>query len=143
MGKKGNIGIFDSGFGGLWILRYLRENLPDYNYIFVADQAHVPYGIRSLLEIRDFSEKITEFLIKNDCKIIVIACNTASAASLKYLREKFPDIFFVGMEPAVKPAVENTHTHKVAGTSDMNFDTRCNSWKNCPADSRRTKATEA
>ncbi len=108
-----NIGVFDSGVGGLWILKHLQSELSQYNYIFFGDQGHVPYGERSMEEIKSFSLEITKFLIKNDCKIIVIACNTASAASLKYLREKFPEILFVGMEPAIKPAVEITHTGKV------------------------------
>lgn len=108
-----NIGVFDSGVGGLWILKHLQDKLPSYNYVFFGDQDHVPYGSRSLDEIRNFSEKIVEFLIKKDCKIIVIACNTASAASLKYLREKFPNIIFVGMEPAIKPAAEITLKKKV------------------------------
>lgn len=108
-----NIGVFDSGVGGLWILKHLQDQLPDNNYIFFADQGHVPYGGRSMEEIRNFSETITKFLISHDCKIIVIACNTASAAALLYLRQKFPEILFVGMEPAIKPAVETTHTGKV------------------------------
>lgn len=108
-----NIGVFDSGVGGLWILKHLKDALPDNNYIFFGDEGHVPYGTRTLEEIRDFSILITEFLISKKCNIIVIACNTASAASLKYLREKFPHVIFVGMEPAVKPAVEITHTKKV------------------------------
>jgi glutamate racemase len=85
------IGVFDSGVGGLWILRNLRQTIPGHNYIYLADQAHVPYGQRTIEEIRDFSEKITQFLINKGCQIIVIACNTASAASLLYLREKYPD----------------------------------------------------
>ncbi|MFA6251392.1 MAG: glutamate racemase [Candidatus Paceibacterota bacterium] len=108
-----NIGVFDSGVGGLWILKYLREKLPEYNYIFLGDQAHVPYGSRSQQEIQIFSEEISKFLISKDCQLIVVACNTASGASLKYLREKFPQIPFVGMEPAIKPAVEVTETGKV------------------------------
>jgi glutamate racemase len=108
-----NIGVFDSGVGGLWILKYLREKMPEYNYIFLGDQAHVPYGQRSKDEIQKFSEEITKFLIDKDCQLIVVACNTASGASLKYLREKFPQISFVGMEPAVKPATEITETGKV------------------------------
>lgn len=107
------IGVFDSGVGGLWILKHLKEELPSYNYIFVGDQAHVPYGEKQLDEIRNLSEKITNFLINRGCGIIVIACNTASAASLLYLREKYPNIIFVGMEPAIKPAVESTITGKV------------------------------
>lgn len=108
-----NIGVFDSGVGGLWILKHLQEELPEYNFVFFGDQGHVPYGSRSMEEIRSFSESITEFLINKGCNVIVIACNTASAASLVYLREKFPNIIFVGMEPAIKPAVEITHTMKV------------------------------
>lgn len=108
-----NIGVFDSGVGGLWILKHLKDRLTDYNYVFFGDQGHVPYGVRSLEEIRSFSESITKFLISKDCKIIVIACNTASSASLKYLREKFPETIFVGMEPAVKPAIEQTKTNKI------------------------------
>lgn len=107
------IGVFDSGVGGLWILKNLRESLPSFSYVFIGDQDHVPYGDRNLEEIRQFSEEITRFLISKGCKIIVIACNTASAASLIYLREKFPETIFVGMEPAIKPAVETTHTKKV------------------------------
>jgi len=108
-----NIGVFDSGVGGLWILKHLKDRLPGYNYVFFGDQGHVPYGVRSMEEIRSFSESITKFLINKDCKIVVIACNTASSSSLKYLREKFPEIIFVGMEPAVKPAIEQTHTNKI------------------------------
>ncbi|MFA5773645.1 MAG: glutamate racemase [Candidatus Paceibacterota bacterium] len=111
--KKGSIGVFDSGVGGLWILKHLQEELPGYNYVFFGDQGHVPYGGRTMEEIRLFSEGITKFLISKGCNVIVIACNTASATSLKYLREKFPKVIFVGMEPAIKPAVEVTHTRKV------------------------------
>lgn len=108
-----NIGVFDSGVGGLWILKHLQAKLPEYNYIFFADQGHVPYGGRQMEEIKSFSKEISRFLINKNCQIIVIACNTASAASLKYLREKFPEVFFIGMEPAIKPAVEITHTGRV------------------------------
>ncbi len=81
--------------------------------IYFGDQGHIPYGPRPMEQIRDFSEAITKFLLEQDAKIIVVACNTASAAALKYLREKFPDMQFVGMEPAVKPAAETTQTGKV------------------------------
>jgi glutamate racemase len=108
-----NIGVFDSGVGGLWILKHLQQEIPGYNYIFFGDQGHVPYGVKSLEEIRNYSEEITNFLINKGCKIIVIACNTASAAALKYLREEFPNILFVGMEPAIKKAVETTVTGSI------------------------------
>ena len=108
-----NIGVFDSGVGGLWILKHLQDELPDCNYVFVGDQGHVPYGSKSMDEIRSYALAITQFLVSKNCQIIVIACNTASAAALHYLRQKFPETIFVGMEPAIKPAVEITHTGKV------------------------------
>jgi glutamate racemase len=107
------IGIFDSGVGGLSVLREIRKQLPTEPVIFLADQAHVPYGPRSLEEVRGFSEAITRFLLAQGAKLIIVACNTASAAALHHLRETFPDIPFVGMEPAVKPAAENSHSHVV------------------------------
>jgi glutamate racemase len=107
------IGIFDSGIGGVSVLRTIREQMPDESIIYFGDQRHIPYGPRPMDQIRKFSEAITKFLLEKNAKIIVVACNTASAAALKYLREKFPDVQFVGMEPAVKPAAEHTQTGKV------------------------------
>lgn len=107
------IGVFDSGVGGISVLRAIREQMPEESIIYFADQGHVPYGSRSMEQIQDFSEVITGFLLEQGAKIIVVACNTASAAALKHLREKFPDVQFVGMEPAVKPAAEHTQTGKV------------------------------
>jgi glutamate racemase len=104
------IGVFDSGVGGLSILRAIRELIPCHPLIYLADQAHVPYGEHSLAEVRWYSEQAARFLLDNQVKLIVIACNTASAAALHYLRAKFPDVPFVGMEPAVKPAASNTHS---------------------------------
>jgi glutamate racemase len=107
------IGIFDSGVGGISVLRAIREQMPEENVLYFGDQGHIPYGPRPMEQIRDFSEAITNFLLQHHAKIIVVACNTASAAALKYLREKFSDVQFVGMEPAVKPAAEHTQTGKV------------------------------
>lgn len=107
------IGIFDSGVGGLSVLRAIRAQMPEESVIYFGDQGHIPYGPRPMEQIRDFSEAITRFLLAHDAKIVVVACNTASAASLKHLRETFPDVSFVGMEPAVKPAAEHTQTGKV------------------------------
>lgn len=107
------IGIFDSGVGGLSVLRAIRAQMPEESVIYVGDQCHIPYGPRPMEQIRDFSEAITRFLLQQEAKVIVVACNTASAAALKYLRDTFPDIPFVGMEPAVKPAAEHTQTGKV------------------------------
>jgi len=94
-------------------MRAIREQMPEESIIYFGDQGHVPYGSRSMEEIQNFSEAITRFLLEQGAKIIVVACNTASAAALKHLRDKFPDNQFVGMEPAVKPAAEHTQTGKV------------------------------
>lgn len=107
------IGMLDSGVGGLSILRQVRELLPAEDVLFLADQAHVPYGPRPLEEVRAFSQGIVRFLLDQGAKLIVVACNTASAAALRHLRSAFPDTLFVGMEPAVKPAAELSRTRKV------------------------------
>jgi glutamate racemase len=104
------IGIFDSGVGGLSVLKAIRQQLPREKIIYIADQAHVPYGPRPLEEVRAFSEAITRFLLGEGAKLMVVACNTASAAALIWLRQAFPEIPFVGMEPAVKPAAETTQS---------------------------------
>jgi glutamate racemase len=104
------IGIFDSGVGGLSVLREVRSQLPVEDLIYVADQIHVPYGPRSREEVLGFSEGIVRFLIGKGAKLIIVACNTASAVALSQLRKAHPDLPFVGMEPAVKPAAEGTST---------------------------------
>ncbi len=104
------IGVFDSGVGGLSILRAIRALIPEEPILYFGDQGHIPYGPRPLQQVRDFSEGITRFLLEHRAKLIVVACNAASAAALAYLRETFPHIDFVGMEPAIKPAAEHTET---------------------------------
>jgi len=110
MPHPGPIGIFDSGVGGLSILREVRQALPREHLLYFADQAHVPYGSSSLEDVRTLSAAIVRFLLSKGSKLIVVACNTASAASLHALRRDFPGTPFVGMEPAVKPAVGLTHS---------------------------------
>lgn len=107
------IGVFDSGVGGLSVLHAIRHSHPEEAVLYFADQAHVPYGPRPLEEVRRFSQEITSYLLSRGSKLIVVACNTASAAALDYLRQTFPGIPFVGMEPAVKPAAERTQTGRV------------------------------
>ena len=107
------IGLFDSGVGGLSVLRHVQAQLPDVPLLYIADQAHVPYGSRSLSDIRQLSDGITRFLLAHGANLIVVACNTASGAALTYLRQTFPDVPFVGMEPAVKPAAATTKSGKV------------------------------
>ncbi len=104
------IGIFDSGVGGLSVWRELVAQLPAESTVYVADRAHVPYGNRSSAEIRRFSEAIADFLVAEGCKAIVVACNTASAVALHGLRERFPGVPILGLEPAVKPAVSLTRS---------------------------------
>lgn len=107
------VGLFDSGVGGLSVMRELMRQAPAQPIIYLADQAHVPYGQRSLAEIRALTEEVTRFLLQEGAQIIVIACNTASAAALHSLRDSFPEVPFVGMEPAIKPAAEHTRTRHV------------------------------
>lgn len=102
------VGIFDSGIGGFSVLKEIHKTLPHQPLFYIADQAHVPYGKRSLSEIREFAFAITDFLNSKGAQLVVVACNTASAAALKELRLKFPHLTFVGMEPAVKPATQHT-----------------------------------
>jgi glutamate racemase len=104
------IGLFDSGVGGLSVLRAVRAQLPRADLLYFGDNLHIPYGPRPLTEVREFSEAITRFLLGRGAHVIVVACNTASAAALKYLRGMFPNAPCVGMEPAVKPAAEQTQT---------------------------------
>jgi glutamate racemase len=104
------IGVFDSGVGGLSVLRAIWQTIPELPVIYLADQAHVPYGPRPLEEVRSFAEAISQYLISQGCQIIVVACNAASAAALHHLRARFPAIPIVGMEPAVKPAAERTQS---------------------------------
>lgn len=104
------VGVFDSGIGGVSVLTSIRAELPTIDLIYVGDNAHLPYGEKSMEEIRGYTQSVMEFLISKGCRIIVIACNTASAAALRFLREQFPEINFIGMEPAVKPAAEQTQT---------------------------------
>lgn len=108
------VGIFDSGVGGLSVWREIAARYPALETVYVADQAHIPYGPRELEEIRDFSRAITRFLLDQGCGTIVLACNTASAAALAALRAELPAVPFVGMEPAVKPAAA-TSKSRVAG----------------------------
>lgn len=107
------IGVFDSGLGGLSILRELRRLLPHEDILYVADQAHIPFGSRPLAEVRRYAMGITRYLLRQGAKLIVVACNTASAAALHPLRAQFPATPFVGMEPAVKPAASSSRSRKV------------------------------
>lgn len=103
------IGVFDSGVGGLSVLRHIRRTLPDERLIYVADSGHVPYGDKSPEYIGQRALAITQFLIEQGADAIVIACNTATAAAASLLRSQF-SLPIVGMEPAIKPAVAATRS---------------------------------
>lgn len=104
---SGAIGIFDSGVGGLSVLRHIRQTLPDERLIYVADSGHVPYGDKPAHYIEQRSLALSRFLVEQGADAIVIACNTATAAAAANLRSQF-GIPVIGMEPAVKPAVAAT-----------------------------------
>ena len=106
------IGVFDSGVGGLSVLREIRRLMPAADLIYLADQANLPYGARSLEEVRALATAAVAALIERGATTVVVACNTASAAALHQLRDRFP-VTIVGMEPAVKPAAAATRTGKV------------------------------
>ena len=103
------IGVFDSGVGGLTILREIRAALPCENLIYVADSAHLPYGDKRVDFVRGRALAITEFLVGLGAKAVVVACNTATAVAIDVLRDRYP-IPFIGVEPAVKPAAAASHS---------------------------------
>lgn len=108
------IGVYDSGFGGLSVWRELHRALPRESLIYLGDGKNCPYGTKSEEQIRELAEKAVGDLVERGCKIVVVACNTATAAAIEYLRERFSHIPIVGLEPAVKPACAMTRS-KVVG----------------------------
>lgn len=102
MNQKGKIGIFDSGIGGATVLKEIIKILPNENYIYYSDSINNPYGDKTQQEIINICDKIVNFLLEKGCKVIVIACNTASAEAVQYLREKYVNIPFIAIEPAYK-----------------------------------------
>ena len=103
------IGIFDSGIGGTSIWRAIHDLLPNEKTIYLADSKNAPYGQKSKEEIIALSMKNTDFLLKMNCKLIVVACNTATTNAIRELREKY-DVPFIGIEPAIKPAATHSKT---------------------------------
>ena len=105
------IGYFDSGVGGLSIHTEIITQLPNESSVYLADSGSAPYGPKSEREILALCRNNVEFLLDHDCKLIVIACNTATTIAINELRKQYP-IPFVGLEPAIKPASENSKTGK-------------------------------
>lgn len=112
MVKNNPIGLFDSGIGGTSIWKEINKLLPNENSIYLADSKNAPYGLRSKEEIIELSKKNTEFLLNKNCKIIVVACNTATTNAIKELRSIYK-VPFIGIEPAIKPAANNSKTQKI------------------------------
>ena len=108
------IGVFDSGIGGMSVLSEIRRSMPNADLIYVADRGRAPYGTKTLDEVRAFSHEVAGWLLDRGATTIAVACNTASAAALHGLRDRFGEVPIVGMEPAVKPAAEKTRTGTIA-----------------------------
>jgi glutamate racemase len=113
MAREGAIGVFDSGIGGLSVLRHIHAQLPHEKLLYFADSGFAPYGSKPEEVIVDRSLKIAHFLLNLGAKALVVACNTATAASIKALRELYPDLPVVGVEPGLKPAAAITQTKTV------------------------------
>lgn len=112
MTNNNPIGLFDSGVGGTSIWREIHNLMPNEDTIYLADSKNAPYGLRTKEEIVALSMKNTEFLLDMGCKIIVVACNTATTNAIKELRAKY-DVPFIGIEPAIKPAAKNSATQTI------------------------------
>ncbi|KQV50039.1 glutamate racemase [Massilia sp. Root335] len=107
------VGIFDSGLGGLSILRHIRAQLPHEHLLYVADTGFAPYGDKSEHVVAERSLAVARFLVERGAKAIVVACNTATISAVKLMRASFPDLPIVGVEPGLKPAAAATRTGKV------------------------------
>lgn len=108
------IGVFDSGVGGLSVLRALHSRLPDASMIYIGDVSHAPYGDRTAGDIVDRSARLVEHLAAQGAQVIVIACNTATVLAIETLRARWPGLAFVGVEPGVKPAVTRSRSRRIA-----------------------------
>ncbi|MCK5821661.1 MAG: glutamate racemase [Bacteroidales bacterium] len=119
MDKNSPIGIFDSGVGGLSVVRQIIAELPGESLIYYADSANAPYGSKSSEQVIGFSHDISEFLNNMGAKLIVVACNTATGIAINYLRDTY-SIPFVGMEPAIKPAAKASKSGKIGVLATAN-----------------------
>jgi glutamate racemase len=109
-----SIGIFDSGIGGLSVLKALRSELPNEHFIYIADSGHAPYGERDDAHVIARSLAIAAYLMQQNIKALVVACNTATAAAIDVLRARHPNLPIIGVEPALKPAVAASKTKRIA-----------------------------
>lgn len=112
--KSAAIGVYDSGFGGLSVWRELRRLLPNESLTYLGDGKNCPYGGRSREAIIGYAEEAVERLLSEGVKMVVVGCNTATTAAIDHLRERWPELPIVGLEPAVKPACLTTRSRKIA-----------------------------
>lgn len=108
-----NIGIFDSGIGGMTLLHQAMVLMPQESFIFYADTDHVPYGTKSREQVISYVDEVIRFMIAHDCKAVVIACNTATAVAAEQMRDRYTSLPIIGIEPAVKPAVAESEGKRV------------------------------
>lgn len=108
------IGIFDTGHGGVLVAQRLRKMLPGHDYLVVDDKQYLPYGNRSQTAVAHLTDRAIQPLLANMCDVIVLACNTATAAAIEYLRGRYPDQTFVGFEPMIKPAASLSHAKRIS-----------------------------
>lgn len=111
--RNSPIGFFDSGVGGISVMKKAIELMPNENYIYYGDSKNAPYGVKNVNEVKELTYKAVEFLLDKGCKAVVVACNTATSAAVRNLRETYKDIPIVGIEPALKPAAESDKQGKI------------------------------
>lgn len=118
--KNAPIAVFDSGHGGISVLRELVQLLPQEDFLYYGDSANAPYGTRPAAEVQELTCAAAEHLFQQGCKALVVACNTATSAAIDVLRHTYPQIPIVGIEPALKPAVlEHNHAHVLVMATEM------------------------
>ena len=111
--KYESIGVLDSGLGGLSVLREAIKIMPNENFIFFGDSKNAPYGVKSVEQVKKLTFDVVEYLLSRGVKGIMVACNTATSAAVAELRIKYPNLPIVGIEPALKPAVNNSKDGKI------------------------------
>ena len=111
--KESCIAVFDSGVGGISVLRELVKSMPQEKFLYFGDSANAPYGEKSAEAVRELTEQAAQMLLARDAKALVVACNTATAAAITHLRERYPDTIIIGIEPALKPATDRYPTGRI------------------------------
>ena len=119
MSNSQPIAVFDSGLGGISVLQELIRLMPEENYLYFGDSANAPYGVRPTEEVLQLTMRHIAFLLSQQAKAIVLACNTATSAAVEALRRRYPQTPIIGMEPALKPAINKLHGRIVVMATEM------------------------